>query len=241
MRFRLGTVLSTVVIVAVGFITLVGLLIGPELGPVWVALNDLTSGLIRVFQPGAEANVPFLAIFARFFVQVAVIVVTLTIILGLVNLMAVHLTRLRRGEGRFLNRMNSGVLLAVFIGTLMLYMIERLTSTPSQQSVSRVLLEQVLIAVESALAALLFFSLVYGASRILRTEVSFSRVLFVAMVVLVLVAALPLPGLGLVTQFYNWLLLVPINAGARGLLIGIGLATALTGLRILFGQDKTYH
>ena len=241
MRFRLGTVLSTVVIVAVGFITLVGLLIGPELGPVWVALNDLTSGLIRVFQPGAEANVPFLAIFARFFVQVAVIVVTLTIILGLVNLMAVHLTRLRRGEGRFLNRMNSGVLLAVFIGTLMLYMIERLTSTPSQQSVSRVLLEQVLIAVESTLAALLFFSLVYGASRILRTEVSFSRVLFVAMVVLVLVAALPLPGLGLVTQFYNWLLLVPINAGARGLLIGIGLATALTGLRILFGQDKTYH
>jgi len=225
MRFRLGSVLSTVVIVAVGFITLVGLLVGPEFGDLWIVVNN---GLR-------------LPLFASLFVQVAVIVVTLTILLGLVNLMVVHLTRLRRGEGRFLNRMNSGVLLAVFIGTLMLYMIERLTSTPSQQSVSRVLLEQVLIAVESALAALLFFSLVYGASRMLRTEVSFSRVLFIAMVVLVLVAALPLPGLGLVTQFYDWLLLVPINAGARGLLIGIGLATALTGLRILFGQDKTYH
>jgi len=225
MRFRLGSVLSTVVIVAVGFITLVGLLVGPEFGDLWIVVNN---GLR-------------LPLFASLFVQVAVIVVTLTILLGLVNLMVVHLTRLRRGEGRFLNRMNSGVLLAVFIGTLMLYMIERLTSTPSQQSVCSVLLEQVLIAVESALAALLFFSLVYGASRMLRTEVSFSRVLFIAMVVLVLVAALPLPGLGLVTQFYDWLLLVPINAGARGLLIGIGLATALTGLRILFGQDKTYH
>ena len=225
MRLRLGSVLSTVVIVAVGLITLVGLLIGPQLGPLWFYANDLGR----------------LPLFASLFVQIAVIIVTLTIILGLVNLLVVHLTRLRRGEGRALNRLNSGVLLITFIGTVMLYTVERLTSTPSQQSVSRVLLEQVLVAIESALAALLFFSLVYGASRILRTEFSLSRVLFIAMVVLVLVAALPLPGLGLVTQLYNWMLLVPINAGARGLLIGIGLATALTGLRILFGRDKTYH
>lgn len=236
MRSRLGSVLSTVVIIAVGFITLVGLLIGPELGPVWDAMNGVTS-LIT----GTSDGTPFLAIFARFFVQVAVIVVTLTIILGLVNLMVVHITRLRRGEGRILNRVNSGVLLAVFILTLAVYFVERVTETPSQQTISRILLENVLVAIESALAALLFFSLVYGASRILRTEVSLSRVLFIAMVVLVLVAALPIPGLGIVTQLYNWMLLVPVNAGARGLLIGIGLATALTGLRILFGQDKTYH
>lgn len=241
MRLRFGGVLSTVVIVAVGFITLTGLLIGPELGPVWDVLNGLTGAVIQFFSPNATANVPFLAIFARFFVQVAVIVVTLTIILGLVNLMVVHITRLRRGEGRVLNRVNSGVLLATFTLTVGIYIVESATSVPSQQSISRVLLDQVLVAIESALAALLFFSLVYGASRILRTEVSFTRVLFIATVVLVLVATLPLPGLGLVTQFYNWLLLVPINAGARGLLIGIGLATALTGLRILFGQDKTYH
>lgn len=225
MRSRLGSVLSTVVIVAVGFITLVGLLIGPELGDLWVVVNN---GL----------RIP---LFASLFVQIAVIVVALTIILGLVNLMVVHITRVRRGEGRFYNRINSVVLLITFILTLAIYFVERVTYTPSQQSVSRVLLEQILIAIESALAALLFFSLVYGASRILRTEVSLSRVLFVAMVVLVLVAALPLPGLGIVTQLYNWMLLVPVNAGARGLLIGIGLATALTGLRILFGQDKTYH
>jgi hypothetical protein len=225
MRSRLGSVLSTVVIIAVGLITLVGLLVGPELGQLWFYVNDI-------------GRIP---LFASLFVQVAVIVVTLTIILGLVNLMVVHITRLRRGEGRVLNRLNSGVLLATFILTLAVYFVERVTSTPSQQTISRVLLDNVLVAIESALAALLFFSLVYGASRILRTEVSFSRVLFIAMVVLVLVAALPLPGLGIVTQLYNWMLLVPVNAGARGLLIGIGLATALTGLRILFGQDKTYH
>ena len=46
------------------------------------------------------------------------------------------------------------------------------------------------------------------------------------------------PRPGIVTQLYNWMLLVPVNAGARGLLIGIGLATALTGLRIYSARTK---
>src|SRR5687767_10685678 len=115
MRRRFGSVLSTVVIVAVGFITLVGLLIGPELGSLWLIVNN---GL----------RIP---LFASLFVQIAVIVVTLTIILGLVNLMVVHITRLRRGEGRALNRVNSLVLLVTFILTIAIYTVERLTSTPS--------------------------------------------------------------------------------------------------------------
>ncbi len=238
MRLRLGTVLSSVVIITVGVITLVGLLIGPELREVWNFLNNITSLLTNT-----TSDVPFLAILARLFVQVAVLVIALTIILGLVNLMSVHLTRFVAGEGRRINRINSLVLIITFVGTLLLYVFERTQNVASSASTSRLLLERIQIPMESALAALLLFSLVYGASRILRTEVSFHRALFVAMIVLVLVAALPLalPGLDVVTRFYNWLLLVPINAGVRGLLIGIGLATALTGLRILFGQDKTYH
>jgi hypothetical protein len=227
MRMRLGNVLSTVVIISVGFITLVGLLVSPEFDLLWSLANDIGR----------------LPLFASLFVQIAVLVVALMIILGIVNLIIVHFLRFRTGEGAVLNRVNSLVLLITFFLTLGLYFFERVQNTPSSASASRVLLEQVQVAIESALAALLFFSLVYGASRILRIEVSLYRVLFVAVIVFVLVAALPLnvPGMNLVASAYNWLLLVPANAGARGLLIGIGLATALTGLRVLFGQDKTYH
>jgi len=249
MRMRFGNVLSVVVTISVGFITMAGLLIGPELGQVWDFLNAVTNKLVQAIQSvftgssGPAVDIPFIAIFAHFFVQVAVLVVALMIILGIVNLIIVHFLRFRTGEGARLNRVNSLVLLITFVVTLLLYIFERTQNTPSSASASRVLLEQVQVAIESALAALLFFSLVYGASRILRIEVSLYRVLFVTVIVVVLVAALPLdlPGMNLVTRAYDWLLLVPANAGARGLLIGIGLATALTGLRVLFGQDKTYH
>ena len=34
---------------------------------------------------------------------------------------------------------------------------------------------------------------------------------------------------------------VPVSAGARGMLLGIALATVVTGLRVLLGQDRSYR
>jgi zinc transporter ZupT len=105
---------------------------------------------------------------------------------------------------------------------------------------NNILLENVQTTIESALAGLLFFALVYGAFRFLRQRVTPAAILFILTVEIVLIGALPVPFFAPLRQFTDWLLNVPVNAGARGILLGIALATLLTGLRVLIGQDRTY-
>jgi hypothetical protein len=38
----------------------------------------------------------------------------------------------------------------------------------------------------------------------------------------------------------DWVLDVPALAGARGILLGVALGTAATGLRVLLGLDRPY-
>jgi len=54
------------------------------------------------------------------------------------------------------------------------------------------------------------------------------------------VAALPLPALAPLSPIFDWLVTVPVGAGARGILLGIALATLVVGLRVVIGQDRTY-
>ena len=102
-------------------------------------------------------------------------------------------------------------------------------------------LEGVQVSVESALAALLLFALVYGAYRLMRQRVTWAGTLFTLVLVIVLLGALPLPEAGAVAQIRAWLLAVPVSAGARGILLGIALATVVTGIRVLIGQERSYR
>jgi hypothetical protein len=106
-----------------------------------------------------------------------------------------------------------------------------------------ILLETVQVSVESALAALVLFTLVYGAYRLMRRRVTWPHLLFTLVLLIVLLGALPLPGAGvsLLAQTREWLLAVPVSAGVRGLLLGIALATLVTGMRLLIGQDRSYR
>lgn len=226
MRVRLGVILASTITIFVGVTTLLGLLFG--------------SNLVLSEAAGGELVSLFIAFLARLFVQIAVVTVALTVVIGILNLLMVHTSRLFRGRGRTLNRLNSLVLVGVFVFTLGIYIFERSQNTPARESWSRLLLEDVLVTIESSLAALLFFALVYGAFRMLRREVSLYRVLFVVTVLIVLIASLPLPGLGLIVDLYRWLMAVPVSAGARGILLGIALATLVTGVRVLIGQDRSY-
>ncbi|MCL4252995.1 MAG: hypothetical protein KJ043_04345, partial [Anaerolineae bacterium] len=108
------------------------------------------------------------------------------------------------------------------------------------RDVNTLLLENVQRTIESALAGLIFFALVYGAYRLMRHRVTWAHVLFILVVLIVLVAALPfdIPAL---QDFRAWLLSIPVSAGARGLLLGIALATVVTGVRVLIGVDRSYR
>lgn len=219
MRLRFGVALSSALVVTIGIITLLGLLVGDDLGAF--------STLIKA------TPIPLLSVL---FVEIAVVTVALTVLIGVANLLVVHVRRIiaKKGVAKkdITPRLNSLVLLVAFLGTLVVAM--------NDSATSRILLEDVQIAGESALGALLFFTLVWGAMQVLRREVSFPRVLFIMTTLIVLVSALPISELAPLRQIGDWLYAVPVNAGARGILLGIGLATLVTGLRVLIGQDRSY-
>ena len=200
---RLGAILATAIAVGFGLITVWGLLAGS--GSIFTITNIL--------------------------LQLTVITVAVTILLGILNLFSIHLRRIfRRARGW----VYSFALVASAAAVLVLWLI-------GAQETNHMLLETVEVSVESALAGLVVFALVYGAYRMMRRRVTWAGVLFTIVLLIILLGALPLPQTSFVTAARNWLLAVPVSAGARGILLGIALATVVTGVRVLIGQDRSYR
>jgi hypothetical protein len=233
MRVRLNVVLSATIVVSVGFITLLGLLAGSDLRlirPLFASLPLDEASIDTIV--GVLSIVPALA---AVFVRIAVVTAALTLIIGILNLLFVHARRFAGGARGLGGRVNSlALLLSYSLGVIFIIL-----GRVGDSNIANVLLESVQVTIESALAALLFFVLVYGAMRILRRGVTFGRLLFLAALLIVLIGALPL-GIAPVRDFAAWVMAVPVDGGARGILLGIALATSVAGLRILIGQDRSY-
>ncbi len=193
-------------------------------------------GLVTLL--GLTTGIPLLEGLAQFFLQLVAITVALTIIIGIFNLLTVHGGRVRqRGPGWFY----SLVLVLSTLAVILLTVLERAGVLQGDPAITTILLEQVQVAVESALGGLLLFALVYGAYRTLRKRVSGWGLLFVLALLTVLLGTLPMAELGLFATARDWLMSVPVSAGARGILLGIALATIVTGIRVLIGQDRSYR
>ncbi|MBL8160985.1 MAG: hypothetical protein JNJ61_03300 [Anaerolineae bacterium] len=180
----------------------------------------------------------FFGTIANLFIQITVITAAAAVLIGIANLLGVHFGRIRERRGGW---GYSIILLLSTIGVLLLYILERanvLTGTPAPTTI---LLESVQVAIESALAGLVLFALVYGALRLLRRKVSASGLLFTLVLLVLLAGALPLANATPLALIRDWLLAVPVSAGARGILLGIALATVVTGMRVLIGQDRSYR
>lgn len=209
MRIRLGAALASAITFAIGLVVILGLLLPDGILPAtWVGLiRNMTGILLRL----------------------TTITAALAILVGIFNLLLVHLSRIFRRERGLLYSL---VLMISFGAVVVTYFFAR--------DVNTLLLENVQRTIESALAGLIFFALVYGAYRLMRHRVTWAHVLFILVVLIVLVAALPfdIPAL---QDFRAWLLSIPVSAGARGLLLGIALATVVTGVRVLIGVDRSYR
>ncbi|MCU0482067.1 MAG: hypothetical protein MUE54_12790 [Anaerolineae bacterium] len=210
MRIRLGAALASALTFGIGLVVILGLLLpnNTPLPVAWVNVLRSATGIL---------------------LQLTTIIAALAILVGILNLLLVHLSRLFKRESGFLYSL---VLILSFGAVVITYFFAR--------EVNTLLLENVQRSIESALAGLLFFALVYGAYRIMRQRVTWANVVFVLVVLIVLVAALPfdIPAL---QDIRAWLLAIPVTAGARGLLLGIALATVVTGMRILIGVDRSYR
>jgi len=198
---RLIGLLATALAISSGLIMLIGLATG--------ALSSLTNLLL----------------------QITIITAGMAIIIGVVNLLSVHL---RRIVGRERGLLYSLALVLSFLLVIVLYAL-------GADAERRILLRDVEGSIESALAALLVFALVYGAYRLMRRGVTWAALLFTLALLITLLGALPFSQLDVLGEIRAWMVAVPASAGARGLLIGIALAAIVAGMRALIGQERTYR
>ncbi len=210
-RHRLVHFLTTVTVISLALVSLVGLVV-------------------------RAGTTPYN--FTVFLITLVTVVAALAVLAGLVNLLGVHLGRFVRAERGW---PYSIVVLVVMLAVIVLRILDGAgvwTGDLKGESLSTRVFEAVQVSLESALAALLVFFLVYAAYRLMRREVSIWNVIFLLSVIVALIGWIPSSQLVDFSHLRNWFIEVPVSAGARGILIGIGLGTLMVGVRVLTGQDR---
>jgi hypothetical protein len=195
----------------------------------------LSVGLITLLGYFFGGVVPFRLILTDW----AVMLGALAVILGLINLVIVHARRIEaQSQGWLYSVLTVGALLV----TLAVGIFEFLSGSNmyASDSLSNLLFNGVIAASQAALASLVMFFLVVAAVRMLRTKPNAWSILFLAVIVITLVAWLPFEQMGLANAFRDWMISVPAAAGARGIVLGIALGTIAIGLRVLTGVERPY-
>lgn len=166
----------------------------------------------------------------------AVILAGVATLIGIYNLLSVHARKLSTPKaGSFY----SLILLLAFAITF----VAGIWYSPADVRFQRVV-TFIQVPVETSLLAVLAISLTYTSLRLLKQRHDLMAWVFVSSTFLFLIVTggyITLlmgdtPGLRGLANFINSLPL----AGARGILLGIGLGSLTTGLRIVFGADRPY-
>lgn len=167
-------------------------------------------------------------------VDVAVIVAGVAIVMGFAHLLYVHLQRIRQRQSVFY----SIVLMASAVVTLILLLLDRATA---DRAISRFVLEDIILPMQSAYGALLAVFLVVAALRLTRRKRAAGGLWFLLAALIVLLTQVPLPFGGLVGQvaeLARQIIDALTTAGMRGLLLGVALGTLATAFRVLFFIDR---
>jgi hypothetical protein len=174
-------------------------------------------------------------------IEWAVIVAAFALLLGMGNILRVHVRRLfQRGSGRI----HSLVLLFAMVVALVLTLIPPLLPenavTQNLPDLGQAMFDYLISPLGASLAALVVFTLVLAALRLLRARRRLGAVIFLVIVVVILLGSTPLTGLGWLAGVREWIINVPGMAGMRGLLLGVVLGTVITALRVLLGSERPY-
>lgn len=181
-------------------------------------------------------DLPVLTDLSTRFKQVAVLLVAASILVGLLNLVGIHLGKIGAQDKGW---PYSALLVIMLVVTFALGL---LFGVDNRAVVS--LFRYVQVPVESTLFALLAVTLTAAGFRLLARRANPFNAMFALTAVLVLLGSGPwLFAQGLADVFSllrTWLAEVWAVAGARGLLLGVALGTITAGLRVLLASDRPY-
>ncbi|MEX2143787.1 MAG: hypothetical protein WD740_04275 [Anaerolineales bacterium] len=183
--------------------------------------------LVSLFIPGFEE-------LRNRFLNWAVLLAALAMLLGLVNLFVVHFDRVRNKQ----KPLYSVVLIVAMLATFGITVWEG-----SQGPLATWIFSNIQFPVEASLMAVLAISLTLAATRLMQHRNDLMSIVFVITLFILLVGSGPLFGIEIpiFTRTLGPYLNQFLSTGAmRGLLIGVALGTLLTGLRILVGADRPY-
>jgi hypothetical protein len=187
--------------------------------------------------------VPLLSTIGTYFVDCAVIVAAFALLLGLLNIVRVHLHHVRKRTKTwpYSILLLIALFLVLVVGLVTLTPLQADQSQPSGPShpAMQWVFTNVMAPIQATFGALLAFLTLAAAYRLFRRRT-------VESVVLLVVALLVLAGqasfglLPVLPQLRDWILDVPALAGMRGILLGVALGTLLTGIRLLLGVERPY-
>jgi hypothetical protein len=181
------------------------------------------------------------ATLADFLTQLAAVTAAVAVVIGILNLIGVHFSRIRHTEHGW---PYSLLVLLAAVGVVVLRLLDRAeiwSGDLEGEEISTRVFEAVQVSLESALAGLLVFFLVFAAYRLMRRQVTVWNTLFSVAAVIVLLGWIPFENTEILGDIRDWMVEVPVSAGARGILIGVGLGTLVVGVRVLIGQDRSFR
>jgi hypothetical protein len=203
-----------------------------SLGSSLIIALTIAVGLVVLL--GYFVDLPVLIAVREIFVRWAVILASVTLLVGVANLISVHWSRMVNAQkGGFY----SVILLLSFAISLVVFMIYGPTGFWSMW-----IFNSIQVPAESSLMALLAVVLAYAGARLLSRRINLFSLVFMltALAVLLGMATIPFINAPLLAEVRAWITQVPAVAGSRGILLGVALGTIATGLRILIGSDRPY-
>lgn len=187
---------------------------------------------------GYFVDLPFILAARSSLMHWAVILAAAAVFMGLINLLLVHWSKISaqtKGWGY------SALLIVFLLETLAVGLI-----FGSDHQAVLLMFTYIQLPVEISLMAILAVVLVVAGYRLIRRRRDVLSMVFMGTALIVLLGTLPWMngGEGVIVrrlgELRAWLTQIWAVAGARGILLGVALGAATTGLRVLLGADRPY-
>lgn len=166
---------------------------------------------------------------------------TVALLLGVLNLFAVHLDRLVSGRN-----FNSGILVISMLVVFLLAITDSAAVNVTERGVQTAF-DWFQAPLEAALASLMAFFLLFAGVRLFQRQRNLWSLLFLLTAVLILLsnalgasALIPAGVASLLVEMRSLVDGILVTAGMRGILIGVALGTIAISIRLLIGLDRPY-